>query len=257
MDDHKEFAVKKMLEYCSGIADEFLARMNRIRSYVPKHNLSSGTTNETILRNFLKRLSSGRYQVSQGFICDPTAPNSVSKQCDILVYDYHDYPLVYSESDIDIVFPQSAKMVIEVKTKLTSRSLKGALENIESARKLNKMINGVIFAFDGSSGNSIVNTLQRLSSDISPETAPIAILVLEKGLIIHRWPGTPLGGTSELFVTRKSENNAVIAFLLLMYYDVMMQTVWGGASIMNMLQMLLDKQTTPFVNDIKIGSFHQ
>ena len=78
--------VERMLQYCSGIADEFAARMNRVRNYVTKHNLTSGTANETILRNFLTKLSSGRYRIGQGFICDPTTPDAVSRQCDILVY---------------------------------------------------------------------------------------------------------------------------------------------------------------------------
>jgi hypothetical protein len=39
-------------EYCMGVAQEFEARLNRIRVFV-KHNLTSGTANEIILRDFL------------------------------------------------------------------------------------------------------------------------------------------------------------------------------------------------------------
>ena len=105
-----------------GSADEFLARLNRIRSFVPEHNLTSGTANEMLLRNFLSEYSSGKFALGQGFICEPTIPDRathhlVSKQCDIIIYD-RDYQLVHSEGEVKVVWPQAVRMVIEVKTKL-------------------------------------------------------------------------------------------------------------------------------------------
>ena len=76
-------SIERMIQYCSGIAGEFEARLNRIRAFVPDHNLTSGTANEMILRDFLASLSTGHYTVGQGFICNPTASDSVSKQCDM------------------------------------------------------------------------------------------------------------------------------------------------------------------------------
>ena len=246
-------SVERMLQYCSSIADEFEARLNRVGSYVTKHNLSSGTTNETILRNFLSQLSSGQYRIGQGFICNPAAPNAVSKQCDILLYDYKNYPLVYSESGIDIIFPQAAKMVIEVKTQLRTNDLKQALANIESAKQLNYTINGIVFAFKSPKEQTTIHSLQVFSQSLNAHTAPIAVLLLDKGLIIHRWPGTELGGTSNVFFVRKSKKSAVIAFLLLLYYDVQLQSVWGGASIMKLFQEMLESQTSRFSDDIPLG----
>jgi hypothetical protein len=254
MNPEKNLSVEKMLQYCTGIADEFDARLNRVRNYVTNHNLTSGTANETILRNFLAQLSSGRYRVGQGFICDPSAPDYVSKQCDILLYDYQNYPLVYSESGIDIIFPKSAKMVIEVKTNLNTNKLKNAIANIESAKELNYTINGVIFAFKSAKEGTLIKSLQTIAQSLNPHTAPIAILLLDKGLIIHRWPGTELGGTNTVFSVRKCKHNAVIAFLLLLYYDIQLQGVWGGASIVNMFQEMLEKQTTKFADDIPLGA---
>ncbi|MFZ5902322.1 MAG: DUF6602 domain-containing protein [Chloroflexota bacterium] len=247
-----------ILQYCSGVAKEFEARLNRIANFVTKHNLSVGTANETILRNFLIQLSSGRYKVGQGFIYALATTPKVSKQCDIILYDHLSYPLIYSESGIDVIFPQSAKCVIEVKTKLKSDTLKTALENIASARKLNHAINGVIFAFQSYSENTILRNLKRQVKELGldVDTSPISILILDKGLIIHRWPGTELGGTSKAFSIRQSknhDNNMVIAFLLLHFYDVQMQGVWGGASIENLLQELLKQQTIKYADDIPIG----
>ncbi|MCB0202204.1 MAG: hypothetical protein KDI03_19220 [Anaerolineae bacterium] len=254
MSEFEDSGTQRMLQYCSSIADEFESRLNRVRSYVTKNNLSSGTANETILRNFLSELSSGRYRIGQGFICDPAIANAVSKQCDILVHDYQHYPLVHSESGIDIVFPQSATMVIEVKTRLSTNDMKEALANIESAKRLNRAINGVVFAFTSSTERTILNRLTVFSQNLSSRTAPIAILLLDKGLIIHRWPGTELGGTSNVFFVRKCEKSVVIAFLLLLFYDVQFQGVWGGAKIMNLFQDMLENQTSRFSDDIQLGS---
>ncbi len=117
-------SIERMVQYCSGIASEFEARLNRVRTFIPDHNLTSGTANEIILRDFLARFSTGQYRVGQGFICVPTASDLVSKQCDILVYDCHNYPLVHSEGEVVLIFPQAAKIVIEVKTRLNKKDLK-------------------------------------------------------------------------------------------------------------------------------------
>ncbi len=243
-----------MLQYCSGIAHEFASRRNRVRNFVTNHNLSSGTANETILRNFLAQMSSGRYKVGQGFIYQSSESIKVSKQCDIMVYDHQDYPLVHSESGIDIVFPEAARMVIEVKTKLTSKNLKDALENIASAKSINFSINGVVFAFQSLKESTIIENLRIYAKDLDIHQAPIAILILDKGIIIHRWPGTELGGLSNTFCIRKSKNEMVIAFLLLHFFDVEMQGIWGGAAIQNLLQKMLDEHTTQYDADIIIGT---
>lgn len=255
--DKKLTNTDQILSYCSGTAREFEARLNRVRNFVTNHNLSSGTANETILRNFLAQLSSKRFSVGQGFIYAMSESPKVSKQCDILVYDHENYPLIHSESGIDIVFPESARMVIEVKTKLTSDTLKDALENITSVRKINLTINGVIFAFQSLSENTILNSLKINSKNLEISTAPISILILDKGLILHRWPGSDLGGTGKAFSVRQSKDRTsdmVIAFLLLHFYDTQMQGVWGGASIQNLLQEMIEQYTIKYSDDIQIGS---
>ena len=83
-----EINVGSLIKYGQGIAEEFKARRNRIRNFVTDHNLTSGTANEMILRDFLASLSPRRYTVGQGFICNPTRPSQVSRQCDILVLRY-------------------------------------------------------------------------------------------------------------------------------------------------------------------------
>jgi hypothetical protein len=94
--------------------------MSRMRVFV-QHNLSTGTANEVILREFLSKHAPGNFDVSQGFICDPSEKKWVSKQCDILVYNKNHYPVVYAEGSVKVVWPKSVAMVIEVKTILEKR----------------------------------------------------------------------------------------------------------------------------------------
>lgn len=250
-------SIERMVQYCSGIAGEFEAKLDRIRDFVPDHKLTSGTANEMILRDFLSHLSAGRYKVGQGFICAPTALDSVSKQCDILVYDHHNYPLVHSEGEVVLVFPQAAKMVIEVKTRLNKGALQKALENIRAAKQLNHTINGIVFSFKSLRQQTVINHLQQYPERIPMEYAPIAILLFDRGVIIHRWPGTELGGGENLYEVRASNDGdsaVVVAFLLLLFYDVQMQGVWGGASIMNMMQRILEDRTEKLDENVIIGA---
>lgn len=119
-------------EYCVSVAKEFQSRMSRMRVFV-QHNLSTGTANEVILREFLSKHASGNFEVSQGFICDPSEKKSVSRQCDILVYNKNRYPVVYADGPIKVVWPESVAMVIEVKTTLLKKDIESALENVISA----------------------------------------------------------------------------------------------------------------------------
>ena len=242
-------SIERMLQYCSGIAREFETRLNRVRAYVPNHKPSAGATNEIILRSFLAQLTTARYAVGQGFICDPSSPETVSKQCDILVYDQHQYPLVYSEGEIKVVFPQSVRMLIEVKTGLSKKDLWGALANISTAKQMNDLLNGVIFAFESPQTETVVKNLREYSANLSLRHAPIAIILLKRGAIIHRWPGTELGGGENPYkvcVSNSKASGVVIAFLLLLFFDVLMQGVWGGASIENMGRRLLAESTVGF-----------
>ena len=241
-----ESNVEKMLRYCSSIAKEFEAKLNRVRFYVPDHKPTSGVANEVILRDFLNRLSTQEYKVSQGFICDPCAPEIVSRQCDILVYNQFRYPLVYSEAGIEVVFPQAVRMVIEVKTGFGKRDLQQALDNIRIAKQMNFLINGVIFAFKSPNAETVIRGLKEFSRDIPLQYSPIAVLLLDKGVIIHRWPGIELGGGENPYRvchTKQKESSVVIAFLLLLFYNILMMETWGSASIWNMIKALLEVET--------------
>jgi hypothetical protein len=252
--------VDRMIEYCTGIADEFLARLNRIRAFIPDHNLTSGTANETMLRNFLAEFSSGSFAVGQGFICDPTispevTEHTISKQTDILIYN-RDYPIVHSEGEVKVVWPQSVRMLIEVKTKLNKKGLIEALNNIYIAKQVPYMnlVPGLIFAFKSSSVETVIKHLREYPKMLPASQSPSVILLLDKAVIIHRW--SPLDAETSLYEVRKGHagNKAVvIAFLVMFFFNIVMSGAWGGASITNMLRRMLEHRTERILENFEIG----
>src|SRR5687767_11686384 len=68
--DRPPVNVENLLAYCSSLASEFEARRNRVRHFV-QHNLTSGTANEAILRDFLASISARTWGITDGFICNP------------------------------------------------------------------------------------------------------------------------------------------------------------------------------------------
>lgn len=236
--------VENLIHYGNSIADEFSARLNRIRSFVPNHNLTSGTANETILRWFINEFLPKKYVAGQGFICDPVSPDGlVSRQCDILIFDQVDYPLVHNEGDVKVVWPQSTRLVIEVKTNLTKDELQKGLINIKSAKAVNERtpvrIGGIIFAFQSKLTNEIIlDFVQEFRHKNSSSLAPNAVIVLDKPSIItaDRWE-IPLNDSDQYSIWNCKDPGIPITYLSLV---IMYSTSPGllGATILNALMKL-------------------
>lgn len=256
-------SIDRMMDYSTGIANEFLARLNRIRSYVPDHNLTSGTANEMILRNFLAKFSTGKFAVGQGFVCHPAIPPQhsdsvphVSKQCDIIVYD-RDYPLVHSEGEVKVVWPQSVQMLVEVKTNLQKDDLDKALENIASAKSVPYMRTtpAIVFAFDSMSPGTVVKHLRNYQSELHVNYYPTTILLLNQGVILHRWV-PEISHSTDVYQVRKgiSDKRAtVMAFLMMFFFDIVIGNKVGGSEVVNMLAQLLEHRTDKILDNFRIG----
>jgi len=235
--------------------------MSRMRVFV-QHNLSTGTANEVILREFLSKHASGNFEVSQGFICDPSEKKSVSRQCDILVYNKNRYPVVYADGPIKVVWPESVAMVIEVKTTLFKKDIESALENVISAKRLNTNIAGLIFSYQSPSLATVIRYLEAYPAWIPGELAPTAILLLDKGVIIHSWPWArhaehdmdkPETWKNYSIRSGKGDRSAVVvAFLLFLFFQVM-QIGRNEANFINALNDMFEKYTEKKWNDIDIG----
>jgi len=246
----------KFFEYCVSIAKEFQSRLNRMRVFV-HHNLTSGTANEIILRDFLAKHAAGDFGVSQGFICEPSYEGAVSRQCDILVYYKNHYPLVYADASIDVVWPQAVAMVIEVKTSLGKKDLAAAIDNIRSAALLNSNIEGMVFAFKSAGVATVLKNLQNYSKSIEVDQLPRAILLLDKGVIIHNWgwardrlkAGSPYSDANlrqpySIREAKRDKGAVVIAFLLFLFFQAMQSGRGLQADFINALNDILEEHTS-------------
>lgn len=253
---------EKLISYCEKMAEEFQARLSRIESFV-KHNLTSGTANETILREFLSKHSPASFFVGEGFICDLFESGEASKQCDILVYEQDNIPLVYSEGTIKVVLPRSATMVVEVKTSFNKKDIHSAIRNIESSKKLNQRITGIIFAFKSNSVNAIKKSLESYPDEIAESHLPSVILLFDKNIIIHRWSwqrnkeleSNPNANYISFSIrkTNKEKKGLIIICLLLLLFEST-TTVFYNADVINLLLQVFDKYTEIVDTDVIIGS---
>ena len=252
----------KLLTYCERMAEEFQSRLSRIESFV-KHNLSTGSANETILREFLSSHVAANFVVGQGFICDLLDTGNVSRQCDVLIYDQNHFPLVYSDGSIKIVLPRSVRMVIEVKTRFKKDDVHSAISNIESAKRLNKYITGVIFAFRSPSVNSVIKSIESFPVALDGEQIPTAILLLDKDIIIHRWSWqrtrelevSPTENYNSLSI-RKAKNKQkglVMTFLLSLLFQSTEIALYES-DIINMLFEMFEEHTIKTNHDVAIGN---
>lgn len=251
------------IKYCTGIADEFTSRLNRLRSFV-HHNLSSGTANESILRDFLSTHAPYNYGVGQGFICDPFEENSVSKQCDILVYNRSNFPLVYSDGPISVVLPRAARMVIEVKTGLRQRNeIFSAIENIVSAKTLNPYLTGVIFCFQSATIEAFTDALASYPHQLQPELSPTAFILLDKDTVIHNWhwdrhfeKRTDIAPLS--YAVREPNagcRGIAMTCLLSLLFQATESEIYQ-ATVINLLIDVFDHYTKPRTPDAIIGGAH-
>lgn len=113
-------------KFSASIAGELESLSERVR-HIVDHGPTVGTYRENLLQSTLRKHLPERYHVATGFI------NGLDKQLDILIYDRVDYAPVFREGDLVVVPSESVRAVIEVKTKLSSKTLTSALEVMQTS----------------------------------------------------------------------------------------------------------------------------
>lgn len=158
---------KQVSSFFTSYNEELVSKMKRLDLLIGKdHWLSSGTYKEKLVRDSLSSFLPKKFEVSTGFILaiDENGKEIKSKQQDIIIWNSHEYSALFRDDDFVIVPPDACLAVIEVKSKLTNKVLKEALESTENFYKFNKTpyvqnlnIAKYIFSFasDISENNSI------------------------------------------------------------------------------------------------------
>ncbi len=179
----------------------------KIRKSMPHHGVA-GQEIENLLIDFLNEHLPRRFAAVSGLVIDTA--NSLSKQCDVLIYDAENSP-VYRAGSVGQILPSdSIASVIEVKSKLTKAELEDAAEKIASVKKLqrspitnldqpvnfsNFIVNnslGVVFAYDSKTSlKSLAKNLKEINKKLPRSQWIDAVVVLGKGVLSYclKFPG--------------------------------------------------------------------
>lgn len=123
-----------MEKYFNLVASELLNKLEQIRQFITRHNPTIGTLTEAVLRDFLARYLPKSVAVEEGFIIDEKG--TVSKQCDILIYDHLNYAPYYRINDIVVIPAAAVVAVVEVKTTLNKQIFEGVVEYFSNIQQI-------------------------------------------------------------------------------------------------------------------------
>ena len=157
-----------------------------------EHRGEKGTMREEIIRKFLESYLPDKYGVRRGIII--CAAGIQSKQQDIIIVDKNVTPKFVNFDDVDVVPVESARVIVEVKSVLTTTELEKALVNIASVRSMQKTICnknivskypfGIIFAYESSiTLERIKEEMIKYSQENNIQDMPTLVVVLNRGYI--------------------------------------------------------------------------
>ncbi len=120
-------------KYYQGIYNQIQSEIEFINE-IFGHNGLKGEGNEAAIRELIRKFIPKRYGVSTGILIDKNG--NQSKQCDIIIYDNHNYPEIFTLSNVHLFPVDLVYAVIEVKTTLNITQAKLAIDNIKAANNL-------------------------------------------------------------------------------------------------------------------------
>ena len=117
-------------QYYQGIVQQLRSEVDSINSLF-QHQGVKGGGNESVLRDLLTKFIPKRFGIGTGVVIDRNGTQS--RQCDIVIYDTMLYPSLLSLTNVHFFPVDIVYATIEIKTTLTSDSIKEALTNIADA----------------------------------------------------------------------------------------------------------------------------
>lgn len=170
-----------------GIAATMLADFDQIQAQIV-HPGARGEDRELAVKDFLSKYLPKKYAVGSGQIIDRSG--GISSQCDIVVYDAFNCPLLLVKEGYQVFPVETVLAVIEVKSVLTAGKIKESVETIASAKALKREdpIAGYVFAFRSNYKQedrieAVAHTLLRVSKDLPARHRVDVICVLAEGLV--------------------------------------------------------------------------
>jgi hypothetical protein len=170
-----------------GIADKMLIDFNEIQAQIV-HDGERGEQREQVIRDFLTKYLPKKYAIGTGHVLDPDG--NISRQCDIVIYDAFNCPLLLVEEGYQL-FPIEAVLgVIEVKSVINASLIAESAKNIQSVKQLQRYepVIGGVFAYTSTYSTEpkiemIANTLRRVNNSIPPKERIDLFCVLTDGVL--------------------------------------------------------------------------
>ncbi len=126
------------------LREELLARRDQLRPLTQQPRIV-GDYHEALIRELVSRFIDDRLLVKQGLVFDRKGRKS--RECDIINYEKGRKPL-FEVGGLAIVNEEDVRFVMQIKSKLTSKTLKDAIDNLREAKKLNNQIMCWIVGFE-------------------------------------------------------------------------------------------------------------
>lgn len=174
-----------MNNFSNGLKNELLARREQLRGLTNQSKIQ-GDYHESLIREFILRFIDKRLSVKHGLIINDK--NERSGECDVIIYENEKKPLFESGETV-IVNEEDVRFVIQVKSKLTSTTLKLAINNLQKVKKLNHQIMCWIVGFEtkllfktlylNARRSGVVNFLHAFHSDMEREDKSLLDIQME------------------------------------------------------------------------------
>jgi hypothetical protein len=175
-------AIGVIEQYWTGVASQLQVEAE-VFSRLVGHNGETGRANEIALAQLLERLIPAQYGVGTGILIDRAGRRS--RQCDLIIFDKSAQPQILAQST-QLLFPvESVRLVIEVKTTLSSADIEDAAVKVRSVRAL-ECVDGFqvpSFALFAYRAQGAPYSKAREINALSDEDRPEATCILQPGLV--------------------------------------------------------------------------
>lgn len=141
----KKISLKSLFE---GMQAQMVAQLNTNREFIP-HPSSKGDSLENVWIEWLRKYLPSRYCVDKAMVID--SEGNLSDQLDLVIYDQHHTPFVFTQNGISYIPAEGVYAVFEVKPELKGTVGKDnffqyAGKKIESVRRLKRTTVDIINA---------------------------------------------------------------------------------------------------------------
>lgn len=124
-----------------GLQNQMIAQLNTNREFL-LHPGTKGDSLENVWIEWLRKYLPNRYCIDKAIIID--CKGNLSDQLDLVIYDQHFTPFVFSQNGIYYIPAEGVYAVFEVKPELNKGYIEYAGDKIESVRKLYRTSTNII-----------------------------------------------------------------------------------------------------------------